>query len=263
MTKRILIITDCTDIASNELYATVVSNLDNLGAKDIVVEPIAKVKDFSILHASFIARLLADSYNPSNLTILVVVNPLDSSNAKRARIAGRLKNGIKFVGANTGVFTWLIEDFGLYELCETNPRGLSGNNFISFGGKYIHAPIAAKLAKTNDVQSVKAKDFNGDDLLKIEYKKGTVLHVDNFGVAKVYIQPSDIDINIGEEADLHVNGKSIGKATYCNSMKESPDGTLTIYKGSSMGLLEIGIVRELNTAEKLKIDIGSVIELSY
>jgi S-adenosylmethionine hydrolase len=261
MTKRILIITDCIDVAANELHATVVSNLDSLGAKDVSVEPIAVTEPFSIMHASFVARLLADSYNTSDLTILVVVNPLNTSNAKRARIAGKLKNGLQFVGANTGAFTWLIEDFGLEELCETNPIGLSGTNFISFGGKYVHAPITAKYAMTSDIKSVKDRNFDQEDLLNLVYKKGTVVHIDNFGVAKLYLLPTDLNINIGDQANLEVDGKAVGKVTYCNSMKELSDGTLAIYKGSSLGILEIGIVRELDTSKKLGINVGSEVKI--
>lgn len=260
--KRILVITDCTDIAANELHATLAANLDTLGANNVVIEPIVQVKEFSILHGSFSARLLADSYLPENLTILAVVNPLDTANSKRARIAGTLGNGIQIVGANTGVFSWLIQDFGLREVVETNPAGLRGGDFISFGGKYIHAPIAAKFATTGDISSVTAGDFTQTDLLTLEYRQGTVVHIDNFGVAKLYYPSDELAAQPGDTFTLSVGGHTIGKATYCHSMKELTDNTLALYKGSSLGLLEIGIVRRLDTATELGITIGDVVEIS-
>ncbi|PJE65164.1 hypothetical protein COU91_02930 [Candidatus Saccharibacteria bacterium CG10_big_fil_rev_8_21_14_0_10_47_8] len=261
MKKRILVITDCSDIAANDLYATLVTNLDNLNTNKVVVEPIVVVSEFSVLHASFVARLLAEAYNPDSLTILAVVNPLDTSTAKRARIAGRLKNGIKIVGANTGVFTWLINDYGLDEVCETDATGLQGKDFISFGGKYIHAPIAAKYAVTDDINSIKIADFTENDLMKLEYMPGMVLHIDNFGVAKIFLNANDFSANNGDHLTLRKNGKELGELTYCHSMKELPDGALALYKGSSLGLLEIGTVRKLGTAKELGLTIGDVVEI--
>jgi len=259
--QRILVITDCTDIAASELHATLVANLDSLNANHVVVEPVVGVQEFSILHGSFSARLLAESYLPGSLTILAVVNPLDTANSKRARIAGILENGIRFVGANTGIFSWLIKDFGLRELVETDPTGLRGDGFISFGGKYIHAPIAAKFAATGDINSVKVGDFNEDELLTVQFEQGTVVHIDNFGVAKLFYKSDEFLAQPGDTFKLTVQGHEIGEATYCHSMKELTDGTVAIYKGSSLGMLEIGIVRHLDTAQKLGLSIGDVVSI--
>lgn len=260
--KRILVVTDCVDIAASELRAVLVSQLDVLGtAHEISIEPIVEVVPFSVLHGSFCLRLLAESYNPEELTILAIVNPLDTSNTKRARIAGKLHNGIQFVGANTGIFSWLIEDFGLAELCETDATGLKGSDFISFGGKYIHAPIAANFASTADLNSVKIGDFSEQDLLKVEYAQGTVVHIDNFGVIKLMHKDQQLAATPGDKFNLSINNEVISTGTYCKSMKECNDGELAIYKGSSLDLLEIGLVRELETAKTLGIEIGDVVKL--
>lgn len=261
MSKRILTITDCTDVAANELRAVLVTSLDKLES-DVVVEPIVNVNEFSVLHGSFVARLLAESYEPSDLTILSVVNPLNTASNKRARIAGRLKNGIKIVGANTGVFTWLINDFGLDEVCETNQAGLKGDGFISFGGKYIHAPIAAKLAATNNIDSVKVGDFSADGLVTLDYPQGVIVHVDNFGVPKLYWRADELSAKQGDKFELYANGRSLGEATFCHSMKELHDGELGLYEGSSLGLLEIGIVRQLNTAGTLGVECGDIVQIN-
>lgn len=259
--KRILVVTDCSDLAAHELRAALVAHLDKLKATNVSVEPIVGVKEFSILHGSFSARLLAESYLPEGLTILAVVNPLDTANAKRARIAGTLKNGTQFVGANTGIFSWLIEDFGLSQLVETDPTGLRGDGFISFGGKYVHAPIAAKFASTGDINSVKAGDFSKDSLLKIEYEQGSVVHIDNFGVVKLLYKADNLSAKQFDKFSLSVKDKVIGNATFCHSMKELDDGMLAIYRGSSLNMLEVGTVRQLNTAQKLGLSIGDVVNL--
>lgn len=259
MNKRILIVTDCIDVAANELYATLVATLDNINAKNVYIEPIVQVEEFSVLHGSFCARLLADSYIPESLTILSIVNPLNTANAKRARIAGRLSNGIQFVGANTGIFSWLIKDFGLDEIVETDLTGLNGDSFVPFGGKYIHAPIAAKFAAHGNLDTIKSKSFKRSDLVRLRYNQGTILHIDNFGVAKIYYKSSDFDARIGGEYSIYVDHRRLGKATFCHSMKELKDGTLAIYPGSSLGMLEIGAVRQTDSANKLGLKIGDVV----
>lgn len=261
MKKRILIITDCSDLAANELHAVLALSLEKIGANDIVIEPVVTVPEFSVLNASFVARLLAESYNPKNLTILSVVNTLDTSNSKRARIAGRLKNGLQFVSGNTGVFSWLISDFGLDELYETDQTGLKGDKFISFGGKYIHAPIAARLAANGDLDAVKVDDFPEKNLIKLSYDKGVVLHIDNFGVVKIFNTSKDLRPKPNEVFVLLVNDEDKGNIVFCTSMKELSDGTLAVYEGSSLGLLEIGYVRCTGTAQKLGIKVGDTIAL--
>ncbi|MEI6054313.1 MAG: SAM-dependent chlorinase/fluorinase [Candidatus Saccharibacteria bacterium] len=262
MKQKILVITDCVDIAADELYATLKTELEKMNADEMVeILPIVKIREFSIIDADFCARLLAEIYNPKTLTILTVANPLNTATKKRARIAGRLKNGIKFVGANTGAFTWLIKDFGLSELCETSRDGLKGKNFISFGGKYVHAPIAAKFAFTDDIESVKTAVFNKSDLTELVTEKGTVVYIDNFGVSKIKLLDSELRAKQGDVFKILLNDKIIDKATYCHSMKELSDGETAIYKGSSLGLVEIGIVRELQSAQKLSISVGDIIKL--
>lgn len=262
MKKHLLIITDCTDVSANELYATVATALEQLGAEDVIIDPIVEVAEFSIINGNFISRLIADSYDPKYLTILAVVNPLDSSVSSRARIVGRLKNGIQIVGANTGIFSWLIEDFGIDEVYEANPTGLKGDSFISFGGKYIHAPIAAKLAATGDLLAVKYGDYDSNNLLKVNMQQGTVLHIDNFGNLKIYNKSSELNAEVGDKLNLFVGERRLGEAVYTRSMKELEVGTLAMYKGSSMDLLEIAIVRKMHTDEKLSVKIGDVISIT-
>ncbi len=259
MKKRILVVTDCTDIAANELHATLVTNLDKLGADGIIVEPIIGAKEFSVINGSFLTRLIAESYDPTTAVILAVLNPLTTSDGARARIAGRLKNGLTFVGANTGIFSKIIDDFGLEEICETDNTGLKGDNFISFGGKYIHAPIAAKFASTDDLNSVKLADFNMNRFVRCDYEPGMVLHIDNFGVSKVHI--TNFEANENDLFELFINDEYRQDITFCYSMKALTNGTLAFYKGSSLGYFEIGIVRELESAKKIGLEIGDVVDI--
>jgi S-adenosylmethionine hydrolase len=258
--QKIVVITDCTDIASNEIKAVLISELEsNNSASEVMVSDFVNVREFSVINAAFVSRLLADSYSPKTTTFLVVVNPLDSSHKKRMRLAGRLKNGLKFVGANTGFITLLKAEIGIQELYETSREGLKGEEFISFGGKYVHAPIAAKLAATDDFSKVvlrEIKDFSELSLLRIP--EGTVLHIDNFGVLKIAIKK--LHCELGSTLKIRVKNTNL-EAIHCSSMKELKDGQLAVYRGSSLGYYELGYVRRLATDRILDIEIGDIINI--
>jgi len=257
--KRIVIISDCSDVAYNEMRAKIISYLDKKEGEKIEVEPLVKAKEFSLINATFLVRLMAEIY-PSHETIfLVVANAIKTNTEKRARIIGETLNGLKFVGANTGALNWLIEDFGLKSLYEFERINLTGKDFVSFGGKYFHAPMAAKIAKGISMEKLgikKSKKF----LANFHIKEGTVVHIDNFNVPKI---KSNIpkDFKEGDLIEIIVNGKKKAKAKFTFSMKDLPDGTLTLFPGSSLNNLpEIAKVRKLDSAKSLGIKIGDIVK---
>lgn len=256
--ERIVLITDCVDVAANEIRATLISELDKLNKNDDVeVEPFVFAKEFSLVNGAFLVRLMADNYIPSRTTFLVVLNALSTDRKDRARIAGVTKNGIRFVGENTGTLSWLFEDFGVKKIFETSRQGLTGKQFISFGGKYIHAPIAAKVASGADLSSF-GSYFDPSLISYLKINEGTVVHIDNFGVPKIKALLDKLEE--GQKLEIYVNGVRKDIAVFTNSMKSCKDGLLTIYRGSSIGnLAELGFVRKLETAKSLGINIGDVI----
>lgn len=253
--KRIIIVSDCTDVAFNEMRATILSYLDKEKIKNVEIEPLVPVKEFSIVNASFLIRILAEIYNPKDTIFLVVVNALKTNRKERARIMGETLNGFKFVGANTGALNWLIEDFGLKCLYEFDKTNLTGKNFVSFGGKYFHSPMAAKIATGIPFKKLgekRTKEF----LTDFEIKEGTVIHIDNFGVPKIKGNVHK-ELKEGDKIEIFVNNKKRVKAVFTHSMKDYPDGTWTLFSGSSLNkLLEIAKVRALDSAESLMIKIG-------
>ena len=259
--KRIVIISDCSDVAYNEMRATIISELDKYRINDIEVEPLVKVKEFSIINGGFLIRLLAEEYSPKDTVFLVVLNPLKAKRKERARIIGELKNGLKFVGANTGALNWAIEDIGLKNLYEVNAPGLKGKDFISFGGKSIHSPIAAKVARGVNFRELGKKRDN-KFLAKFRIKEGTVVHIDNFGVAKIKAKLPTL--KEGERLNVYVNGVKKIKARFTYCMKDLLDKEWAIYPGSSLNNLpEIGKVRCKDSAKKLGIKIGDVVTFKF
>ncbi len=135
MKKRIVIITDCADMAYNELRGVI---LDNIKSEEIIIEPVVSVAPFSIINGNFALRLMAEVY-PEGTVFSIILNP---SKERPARLIGKTeKKSFYFMGANTGVFTWFFRDFGVEELFELNDPG-----FFPFGGKYVHAPAVAQIA---------------------------------------------------------------------------------------------------------------------
>lgn len=258
MKKRIIVITDCKDVAANELRATLIANLEKLDADQRVeVEPFVEAKEFSIVNGAFLVRLMAEIYNPQTTTFLVVLNPLETNRPDRARIIGQTRNGFKFVGENTGTLNWLIKDFGIKEIYESSRKGLQGKKFISFGGKYVHAPIAAKVASGIELKKL-GKKFDRNRFTHLDLKPGTVVHIDNFGVIKIFGQLKELEE--GNKVKIFIKNKLKCLAVFTKSMKNLPDDTWALYPGSSLNSLpEIGKVRSLNAAKKLDVQIGDVI----
>lgn len=243
MRKRIVFITDCADVAYNELRGVI---LDNLKNDEIIIEPVVPVAPFSIINGNFVLRLMAEAY-PEGTIFSIILNP---SKERPARLIGRTKGkGIYFMGANTGVFTWLFRDFDVEELYELNDPG-----FFPFGGKYVHAPAVAQIATGKPLKDMGCP-FDIEKIIKIDIAGGTIVHIDNFGLMKFTGELTGL--NEGDESEVNVNGKTL-KAVYAKRMMSRETGEWVIYPGSSFGLPEFGKVRE-NGARELNIKIGDII----
>ncbi|MFH1656484.1 MAG: SAM-dependent chlorinase/fluorinase [Candidatus Nealsonbacteria bacterium] len=243
MKKRIVFITDCIDTAYNELRGVILCNIKN---EEIVVEPVVPVAPFSIINGNFILSLMADVY-PEGTIFSIILNPLKE---RSARLIGKTKRkDIYFMGANTGVFTWLFRDFGVEELYELNDPG-----FFPFGGKHVHAPAVAQIALGKPLNKL-GHFFDIKNVTKLDIFEGTIVHIDNFGLMKFI---GDLTgLNEGNKLNVNVNGKTLN-VVYAKRMMSRETGEWVIYSGSSFGLPELGKVRE-NGAKELNAKIGDII----
>ncbi len=245
--KRIVFITDCCDIAYSELRGTVLSALDD--NREVTIEPLVPVAPFSILDGNFALRMLGESY-PEGTIFSVILNPLQK---RPARILGRTKKkNFLFLGANTGVFDWFLRDFGVEELYELHDPG-----FLPFGGKYVHAPAAAKMALGEPLSSL-GTQFPAENLLRLNISEGTVIHIDNFGLMK-FIGPIQA-CQEGDRLNVRIRGHSF-EAQWSKRMMSLETGTWSVYPGSSLDLLELGKVR-CNGASELGVCVGDQISIT-
>lgn len=245
--KHVLIITDCKDAAFNEMKLAIIQECYKNGFDNIYIELIP-VYEFSIINAAFITRLMAD-YCPPGTILSLVINP---QKQRSSRIYGKISNGIIFFGANTGAFSWLFKDFHVEELYEIHDPG-----FISFGGKYVHAPNVAKLAMGVPFDQI-GKTFNKNSLNNLDIKDGTVVHIDNFGLIK--IKGDKLNFKDGTKFKIFKNGKYILDAVFADRMMSKDDKEWVLYNGSSLDSMpELGTVRYTEGYKDIKVNIGDVI----
>lgn len=258
----VVTVTDCIDVASNEVRAQLYEFLikNRIKVNNVIVEPVAQAYPFSLLNGSFLLRLLADEY-PPKVILYSIINPIKE---QPERIIGETKNGIIFIGRNTGVFSWLIRDFG----CRSLYR-IPVTKHIPFGGKYVYPEYIAKIIGYNgDLNNMakheKLRKLELGRLKNINIKYGEVVHIDNFGLLKLNIPTNDIKklkVKEGEKVKIVINGNKTMYATYLNRLMNGEDGSIVIYPGSSLNMLEIGKVRDPNGLKKSGIKIGDEIRL--
>ena len=248
MKKKVVVITDCIDVAWQEIRGTIYSNSNEY---DVEIEPVVQADSYSIINTNFLVKLVANAY-PEGTIICVIVNPLK---LRTERIIGRTKEkNLIFEGTNTGAFSWLINDYGCSELYELFDPG-----FVPFGGKYVHAPAVGKAASGIPIEKL-GNPFSVDKIRHLEILEGTVMHIDNFGNLKLYHKFDSKNMpHDGSNFKIEFNNENLD-LTFNTRMMEKNDGELIIYPGSSFGFTEIGIVRG-NFANKYNINNGDVIKI--
>ncbi|WP_253305922.1 SAM-dependent chlorinase/fluorinase [unidentified bacterial endosymbiont] len=250
--RQVVIITDCIDIAFNEMHQELKNLISEKRMRSLQIAPMAKVKNFSVTNSSFVIRLLADSYPAKETLFVVVVSGLGTN---PSRIFGCTKQGLRFVGNNSGYFHWLIQDFGLQAIYKNNTcRRVNGK---SFGGKYVQIPTAVKLIEGTPMDEL-GQRMSPDFMESLPIADGTVVHVDNFGLMKIKAPP--LNFQEGQRLHLSVNSSQDLVAIYSEKMKRQKDGEWVLFPGSSLdGLPELGKVRSQNSAQELGITEGDLL----
>ena len=72
MRKKIVIVSDCIDAAYNEMRQKINSYIDLYGDFDIEIEPLVPVKNFSMINAQFLTRLMAEIYPPGTIFMTII-----------------------------------------------------------------------------------------------------------------------------------------------------------------------------------------------
>lgn len=245
--KNVVVITDCKDVAYCEIRRQILKECQKIGNSYTEVEPLVPAEEFSILNGAFLSRLMAEHYQEDTLFMLV----LNPSQDRPKRIFGKLLNGLYFEGADTGTLNWLFEDFGIESLYE-----IKESKFYPFGGKYVHSPTVAKIVSGVPFEQY-GKEINQKELCNFSIPKGSVVHIDNFGLMKIKSEFPNHPNNT--EIQIMINDRESIKALITDRMMNLETGTWALYPGSSLGLPELGKVRCKGGAEELNVKVGDIV----
>ena len=250
--RRIVMITDCVDVAFNEMCGAVHAEADRIGSP-ATVEPVVAVESFSETNAAFLTRLVAETYPPGTILFTLVSKSKDLEDQHRV-IWGETKSGHLFVGSNFGYYGWLARDLGVecvYELPDVPPSSFSGKTFI--------APIAARIAAGWD-SALAGHPVDPTEIRDIAMETGTTVHVDSFGNIKVLRDTADLSAGSGLE--VLRNGHPLCQATFIESQiyLQPNDGEVMIYRSTSFpDMADIAAVRG-NFAARFGVNVGDVID---
>ena len=94
--------------------------------------------------------------------------------------------------------------------------------------------------------------FSPSRLCNFRIHDGTVVHIDNFGVAKIKGCPPRL--KEGTPITVYVNGTAAAEAVFTHDMKALRDGSVAYYPGSSLrGMPELGVVRKVGSFTNLSV----------
>lgn len=277
MPRTLQIITDITDASYNEMYAIIHSISERLSETPINIAPFTPVKEYSITHGAFLTRLMAKNYiNPVVLYTNVSPHPTHNTD-----VIGRTKKkNIIFIGANTGVFDWLVKDYGLAELVqitkrkpfivdgefiylpgETPPKNFerrfsNKTEHLTFAAHTILGSIASAVTIGMDLRLF-GEERDQIFIVKHKIKNGEIVHIDNFGNAKIY---GTISATEGQRLLVLKDGKKIAQGVYiAGRMMSQPTGIYAIYPSTSLtNMVDMALIRG-DACKSLKLNIGDVL----
>lgn len=249
---RVVIITDCIDVAVNEIRMHLYQELGD-AKLDFVIEPTVGVLPFSLINCAFLVRLLAEVCVDGTV-LYVVFNPVRD---QPERIAGRcVRKDIIFLGRNTGAFGWLVQDLGCAEL-----REISKQEYVPFGGKRIYPKALAAILRNRSISAL-GDNLDPSSIRSVNIPEGSVVHIDNFGIAKVKGSREvfhTLGVSEGDRLEVYINGKSRLVASYNPRVMAGENGDWVVYPGSSLdGMPELARVRS-NAARELQLTIGDIV----
>jgi S-adenosylmethionine hydrolase len=204
---------------------------------------------FQARASSYLLAALIDVF-PADVVFLCVVDPGVGGGRAPAIVKA---DGRRFVGPDNGLFEIVMRRANerSFRRITWVPEGLSA----SFHGRDLFAPVAAMLARGEDVPSEERPEQEArrphwpDELEE-------VIYLDNFGNAMTGVRAKNVPV----KADMIVNGHRLKRA---RTFSDLPEGGSFWYENSS-GLVEFAVNQGdakttlgINVGSKLSVDTGS------
>ncbi len=275
--RIVQVITDITDASYNEMFGIMHGVAEKLSKDQVTIAPVAPVQEFSITQGAFLTRLLAKSY----ITPVVLFTNVSPHQTYKSDVIGKTKDrDIIFIGANTGVFDWLVRDFGLEYLAQItikkpyvvdgelvylpgdNPpkdyesRYINKAGYVTFIAHTILGSIAVALALGLDYKKF-GDDKSADFIVPLEINNGEIVHIDNYGNVKIC---GSLKFSLGAKLELSVNKKTTSEALYINDrMMSYPTNSFVVYPSTSLpDMVDLAMVRG-NATSQLGLKIGDIV----
>jgi len=224
------------------------------------------IEPFNVRMAAYMLERAARDF-PEGTVFLVVVD--QGVGTERYPIAMETKNGYYFVGPDNGVFTKVIERFGLKRavILENEEYFYKGKVSYTFHGRDIFAPAAAYIDRGVDIEKF-GREIS--KLVLFEDKepaiegskiKGVLAYYDGFGNLETNIPANfmeKIGKKFGDTVNVNIGGKFL-RIAYVKAFGDVNTGDFLIHEDSS-GYLEIS-VNQGSAKEAIKNPQGSDVEI--
>lgn len=189
------------------------------------------VQSFSILEGSF-CLLQTSSFYPQGSIHVAVIDP--GVGSSRKCIVVKTKQGY-FVGPDNGVFYPSIVKQG-FEWAYAIEDEKFPERSNTFHGRDIFVRLAAMMTAGVDLAEY-GEPVNQDQLVKLEYASGQIVHIDGFGNIK--INHPALDVAVRTPVEISIGSKTI-TASYGKTLSDVKIGEWITYVGSH-NILEIAI----------------------
>lgn len=253
------IITLTTDFSTSDAYVGMMKGRILSIAPDVTIIDLAHdIGPHDVFQAAFV---IAGAYHyfPPNTVHMAVVDP--GVGSSRRRLALRCKDYI-LVGPDNGVFSYVIRKEGTCESVEIAAPERDEHSGVTFEGRDVFAPAAARLASGVPLSEVGSPTEGPIELSLPKPRvndgliEGKVIYIDHFGNCISNIEGSDL-AGLGREFTVTVAGQEIGglHTTY----SDVPVGEPVAVMGS-LGHLEMA-VNQGSLADEINVDVGSPVRV--
>lgn len=200
MKKIIAITTDFGDNFASAQLRAVLASFDFTGE---IIEN-HSVTPYSILEGAF-QILTLSKFTPRQTIHLGVVDPGVGSDRKGIIIK---TNNYYFVGPDNGLLYPAAANDGIISVYQIQESKINGKISNTFHGRDIFIKIAASLAKGKTVKDIEAIEMDVQNIERIKFKKGQVLHIDRYGNIKIHwaedIMPGQVLCITKEDKDINI-----------------------------------------------------------
>ncbi len=232
-----------------------------------IIDLIHGIEPFNVRMAMHVLHRAVPDF-PRDTVFLVVVD--QGVGTARKAIAFRDKEGRHFVGPDNGVFTLVIEDYGIDEIRELTNRDYFYRRKPShtFHGRDIFAPVAAHISKGVSISEFGPRMLSYATLPIKKAKisdgriRGEIAYFDGFGNVETNI-PASMLMELGRDIDDEITvkvGKKIWRIPFVRAFGDVRVGELLIHEDSS-GFLEIA-VNQGSARELMDVKQGAEVLLS-